>query len=664
MYKIYTLLLFLILSISANAQASIDKELHRTINLENNSLNKIIQKADSLAKAKNYPEAELKYDMVFDILRNTYGVDSLEKVDVKKIGFKIERFFTRQMKGYLKSMDVLDFIENYCDSNNDYKCLAQTNIRLGILHKRIGEYLKSLDYYNKSLSYAEKIDDAEIYWSVFMDRGGLFLDIGDLNQARKDFKKSLSYIPLDNLKKKGLTYTNISASFVGSEADSILYYSKLASLNCTSSSSTRRCTIAYNNIAWAYFLKDMPGKALEVIRNNIDLEKLTYKDSDELYPALLHTLGSIEYKLEKYDKALSYFLDAHKGFLEKNDILDLIRTKEDLSRTYEKMGNLKSSIKILREIKPLRAGQLKVKISKELAKNEGKKLLEVKEKIISHLEEKNLKIEKEVSKTKWLSYTLGILLCVALIVLVYRGYKGKIRYYQMNEQLTLTRLTSLRSSMNPHFLFNTFSTLQNYILKNDNLRANEYMTELSGLIRNVLKSSDSVYIHFNDELNIIQSYVNLQRGRFQEKFDVVYDIEQSVIALNPKIPSMIIQPFIENAIIHGFSHLSKKGELKISLKLINEALEFRIVDNGIGRAASEALKKETKDKSHLSIATENTIERLEILNKIVEGYPNVIINDLFCTLGEPKGTEVVITLPIIKEIRNNGTTQPEMLYNR
>ena len=268
------------------------------------------------------------------------------------------------------------------------------------------------------------------------------------------------------------------------------------------------------------------------------------------------------------------------------------------------------------------------------------------QKKLSNLREVNLKQGEEISKVKLFSYILAFFLVLILSALLYHEHKNKVRFHQINEELSLNRFKSLRSMMNPHFLFNSFSTLQNYILKKQNSKAVEYMTELSGLIRKVLSSSDSIYTCFNNELDLLKSYVNIEKDRFEESFDAIYKVDERIVNTNPTIPSMIIQPYIENAIIHGFSHANKKGLLELSFKQEQTAIICKIKDNGIGREEAEKLKKKGNNSSHLSIATRNTNERLRILNKIGSHNAGVRINDLFFESGTPKGTEVVITLPI------------------
>lgn len=652
----YTISSILILiSLELYGQESSSRELKQPINYDTKLIDSLLIKADSLSSAKVYNKAGLVYNEAYLLTKKSKNWEQ-----VISIGFKIEKFYRNITKDYIKSIQILNELSIYSKQLEDKRHLIQIEINLGSGYSRLGEYVKSLSHYNRALLYLDDYDYPDLYWQTFINRGSMFLTIGDLEQSKSDSKNALKYITKqDSDNKKILTYLNISASFPNSEPDSILYYSKISAVNCSKKSTNRNCNMAYNNIAWSYYLKKKPEKALKVIRDHINLEILSYLPEDDFYPALMHTLGSIQYDLEQYNKALEFFLIAHKYFEDKKDIPDLILTKEDLSKTYEKLGDLKKSIKILREIKHLEPEQLAVRVNKELAKN----TLQSKEVIISGLEQKNLKIKKEVYTIRFFSFLLVGILFVALIALIYRSYKSEIKNYKINQKLMFLRLTSLRSSMNPHFLFNTFSALQNFILKNDSKKANEYMTELSSLIRNILNSSDSVYISLSVELDIIKSYINLQRGRFEENFEVIYDIDPELLEDNPKIPAMIIQPFIENAIIHGFSGGSIKGELKIIIHKDKESIVCTIVDNGIGREASQLLKKENKNILSLNIATKNTKERIEILNQVTTRCSSIIINDLFCKQGISNGTEVIINLPTVKYIKNNET-YPKMFPDR
>lgn len=634
----------LLLAGNITGQDDIDRELKRATTVQKDSIKLLLKQGDSLQKAKNIEEAETSYLNAFRLARKTG-----DKKRIIQTGFRLERFLSAIAEKHENARHIIDFVYDFCEKVDDQDCLAISTIRYGELNQRQSNFIKALRYFNEAMQRAENTKSNDNIWEACTARGLLFMDIGDLDQSKIDFKQALRHIKDDSDYRKGITYINISASFSDHQPDSTIYYSKLALQGCKNNKTSRTCNLAYNNMAWSYVQKGMAQEALALINNNIDFDNIQYNDRDSLYPALMHTLAFIYFKLGDYEKAITHFKIAERFFIKKNDVANIIITKEDLSKSYEQTGNLAASLKLMREIKPLISTLDNIKISKEIAKIESKKLLAIKEEQILDLEEENFKIGQAMSKSRWFSYLLGAFLLAALFFLLYRGHANRVRFHQLNEELSLNRLKSLRSTMNPHFLFNSFSTLQNFILKKDNLKANEYMTELSGLIRNILSSSDSIYINFKEELQILQSYINIEQERFSESFEVIYDIDDTLVETNPVIPSMVIQPYIENAIIHGFSHSKKKGKLMVSFAKGTDTVFCKVRDNGIGRLEAERLQKEGNDTIHLSIATRNTDERLRILSRIGNDNANVRINDLIDDTGASLGTEVIITLPIINE---------------
>jgi LytS/YehU family sensor histidine kinase len=172
------------------------------------------------------------------------------------------------------------------------------------------------------------------------------------------------------------------------------------------------------------------------------------------------------------------------------------------------------------------------------------------------------------------------------------------------------------------------------------------MRELSQLIRKILSNSDSLYISFKEELEIIKTYITLENKRFDDQFELNLTIDENLIELNPKIPSMIIQPHLENAVIHGLSSKNKKV-LKLSFQKKKNSIQCIIEDNGIGRRKSAELNKKSKNTTNLSIASGNTAERIKLLKKIGYKKTSMKITDLLDDNRKSKGTRVTVNLPII-----------------
>lgn len=238
---------------------------------------------------------------------------------------------------------------------------------------------------------------------------------------------------------------------------------------------------------------------------------------------------------------------------------------------------------------------------------------------------------------KWLIYSL--IFGMAFLALT------AFFYYRTNKQQKLTNnllaLKSLRSQMNPHFIFNALNSVNNYIAKNDERSANRFLSEFSVLMRTVLDNSEEDFIPFSKELELLRLYVKLEHSRFAEKFDFSIDVDGNVHIEEFQIPPMLIQPYVENAIWHGLRYKEEKGFLKISVHQPHEELlSITIVDDGIGRKKSAELKTQNQKKQK-SKGMGNIKKRIDILNEMYQNKVDVKVTDY---MSDQSGTKVVIKL--------------------
>lgn len=202
---------------------------------------------------------------------------------------------------------------------------------------------------------------------------------------------------------------------------------------------------------------------------------------------------------------------------------------------------------------------------------------------------------------------------------------------------------TLQLQMNPHFIFNSLNSIQSFILNHDTKMAVTYLGKFSQLMRLILNNSGKKYIPFQEEIMAIKHYVELEKLRFDNKFMYNINVDKNIDAEFIEIPPMVIQPFIENAIIHGILHKKDKGNVEIDFKLIDDKLACTVVDDGVGREKAEELKQKA-GISRKSRGMGITRERLEMLNKdISEGY-SVKIIDLVDSSGKPTGTRVELLI--------------------
>ncbi len=211
----------------------------------------------------------------------------------------------------------------------------------------------------------------------------------------------------------------------------------------------------------------------------------------------------------------------------------------------------------------------------------------------------------------------------------------------MNKKISESELKALRAQMNPHFMFNAINSIQNFVLKNDSKSAQKYLTKFARLIRSVLENSKHELVWLNKEVEALELYVELEALRSSFSFDYEIVIDDSLNAENLFIPPMIIQPYIENAIIHGLRNLEgNDGVLKWYIFLENDSVKYVIEDNGIGRAEASRIAKNKK----LSYGIQLSEDRLKLFNKGKENH--VIITDLKDAAGKPCGTKVEVYVKI------------------
>jgi sensor histidine kinase YesM len=211
---------------------------------------------------------------------------------------------------------------------------------------------------------------------------------------------------------------------------------------------------------------------------------------------------------------------------------------------------------------------------------------------------------------------------------------------EFNRKFSESELKALRSQMNPHFVFNILNTIESYALENDKESVSVMIQKFSRLTRLVLENSMSQLVSFQNDWKSLQLYIELEQMRYTDKFSVVYDIQKQIMEGEYFIPPMIIQPFVENAIIHGLRNkLDHCRLLNLSAHLQNEYIIVGIRDNGIGRTKAAALKANNPLQKN-SLGIKVTHDRIAIFNNLNQNKKaNVKIEDLY------EGTQVTIAMP-------------------
>ncbi len=215
----------------------------------------------------------------------------------------------------------------------------------------------------------------------------------------------------------------------------------------------------------------------------------------------------------------------------------------------------------------------------------------------------------------------------------------------LEEDLSRSMLTSIKAQMNPHFFYNALNTIQGYIFTNDRRNASNYLAKFSKLTRMILEMSGKETISLNEELRALALYMELEKMRFDNDFEFVIETNAGVDTELIKIPSMIIQPYVENAVKHGLLHKEGRKLLSIDIYREQDQLIVKIEDNGIGREKSAEINK-TRLEEHTPFSTEANKKRIELLNKGKTKPVSILIADKKDTSGNATGTIVTLTMPI------------------
>ncbi len=275
--------------------------------------------------------------------------------------------------------------------------------------------------------------------------------------------------------------------------------------------------------------------------------------------------------------------------------------------------------------------------------------------------EEPAKIQFVISPPFWHTWSFRIIAGILFIVSLYSFIRWRINKVEkralenakLYHQTIEMEMKFLSSQMNPHFTFNAMNSIQYYLIDNEPEKAQKYLVKYSKLIRKVLENNMKKFVPLNEEIEMLELYMDIESLRFAIKFDYKISLLNELKEMNILIPPMIIQPFVENAIWHGISFQKEvKGKIEITFEIIDNKLICSIQDNGIGIKKSNELKSKNTNKESLGMLITN--KRLQQLHSELQIKIEPEIIDLFDDNGEACGTKVIIHLPYIESATENN----------
>ncbi len=520
---------------------------------------------------------------------------------------------------------------------------------LSVVYRRNDAIKTALDYSQEALELAETVknpsDGLKRSINVSLNGiGNIYEALEQYDLAIKQFKKSMKLEEeLGNTLGLAINHQNIGECLEkqGKLEKALQSYRTSLAYNEEIDSDMGR-VICKNSIAQVYIKQDKPKEALELLEPTLAVSEAL---GDKYITSSVHILlGWALMELKRYKEAEENLL---KG-------LELAK-KHNMPRAISQAYYLLSELSEYRgDFKNAMAYYKKADLFDEEISND-RNLRYVNDMIIRYDTEKKsnqievlakeneiVKLKLRKNRTTLFISGLALLLLAGILYVLYHQYQLK------NEKKMLTLEQSmLRSQMNPHFLFNSLNSIKLYIINNEKKNAVHYLNKFSKLVRKILEASSLKEIPLAEELETVELYMNIENIRFSNEINFQITIDEDIDVHHIKIPSLILQPFLENALWHGLS--SKEGEKNIDLHISRENHRFiniSIRDNGVGREAAEKIK-ESKVLKRKSVGIDITKERLANFSKDYQNSFNVEIVDLFDEDHQASGTKVVLHIPTI-----------------
>lgn len=390
-----------------------------------------------------------------------------------------------------------------------------------------------------------------------------------------------------------------------------------------------------NEIAKVYASDNQFDKAIDIHQKL--LTEAQNKEDFDTQITQMQSLATIYFKKNEPEKAIASLKQAYQLATQKGNTAEVKKSLTQLLQYYKSNGKDKESMALYEQF----FKNFDHLIQSDTALIDTKTFQVTEEKIRQLEKEKVLKDELISKKSTFNYFLMG---SIALLLLFF-GFIVKALYSIKTKNKEIA-LQSLRREMNPHFIFNSLNSVNQFISQNKELEANKYLTSYSNLMRNMMENSNKDFVTLSNEMEQLKKYLDLEHLRFQDKFDYQITADENLDIETTFVPNMIVQPHLENAIWHGLRYRETKGQLLLKFTFVRGKIGIIIDDNGIGLTKSQELKTQNQ-KVHQSRGLTNTKERINLLNEL---YKTNITFNVSEKITPETGTLVEINFPLIDKL--------------
>ena len=583
---------------------------------------------------------------------------------------------------FLKAQDYFLKALNVSEKTGDKDQQARAMHNVATVNQSLHNYDKAMDFYHKSYEIYKKISGEKELYGILAEMANVFEETKRYNEALNLYTESLQ-----------------QARIYGMEGDVAYRLGKIGEMHANLGDYTK--ALEYENQSLEIRKKigarnDIGQKYNEI--GNIYLQKKSYHEAIIFFQKAIATVEDIQatsahvckerslWKMgsaysamaEKKDNRLLHkaaycfetAIPIAKSVADKETLIELYR---ELSDVQERLGNNSEAIKNFKLHSLYKDSLYNLEKDREIIQRQVEyEYTKEKDSLnyVTQLQREELisvSQERQLSRLKIRQQFLIVMIAVILLSLIFTFFifrvrlqnirnknelakeksEKKLKEIEYQKQINEATFSALRSQMNPHFIFNTLNTIQNYVYSNDKKSANIYLGKFSELMRNVLDYSNRKFILLEEEIELLQLYLDIQKSRFGNELMTTIETEEYIHASQILIPPMLIQPYVENAINHGLSHKqgNKNLKIKFSQSFNKKILEITIDDTGIGRSKSNALN--ALRGHHSPFGNTATAKRIELINELYENKTTLEIIDKLNPDSSPAGTLVIIRIPVI-----------------
>lgn len=541
---------------------------------------------------------------------------------------------------YKKALAYYEKALGIAQAQQSDKGVARVYNGMGLVYKKQGKHAESLAMFLKCLQLYEAMNNTQ---GVIAN----YTNIGMIYDVEKNHKKALEYYfkalklqdeqSIQNQQTRALIYNNIGVVYKekGQYQKALDFHFKSLAIKEKENNRTSM-VYSYENIGVCYFHQKKTKEALEYLEKALQLsESIGLKSMSAV--SLVY-LGELYISTKEYVKARDLFLQS-KALAEKVGEPAIVHNNLGLlARVEEQLQNYKAAYHYQVQFKQVSDSLLNLEKSRQIADLNTRYETEKKEQQIQNLKQsteiKDLQLRQSTLSLTVLSTVLALFILLGIILyLFYRQKQFQLqkKHYEVEQKL-------LRVQMNPHFIFNALAAIQQYLFEASSQKASFYLAKFSRLMRQVLEHSRHEYITLEEEIAMLDNYLSLQNLRQKQPFEYNISVDDQIDPEAVCIPPMFAQPFVENAIEHGISHLAETGHIQITFALEGEQIILTVQDNGVGIPQAAQINAQSQP-NHQSLATQITQERMSVFKQNYKKDVTFRVEHL------DQGTRVVFHLP-------------------